>query len=238
MRICSTRKTHECWRRIRAIFNSRLARVNSTTQIVIDFLSQQRAIKAIYSPLTQNAIWGHQHYSPTSDASSLPISTHPALSPQPHAGFGGLFSIVLQHPAETSAVFYDNLKVSKGPSLGNNFTLCCPYTLLAHYTEIDWAQSVGIDKYLLRFSVGLEDPQELCKSSRASTQFDSADHRATRRCRGRETERQRQQLNRCAVRAGDSLLFFSSVSSQNRFSTLRRALLQSTTRKSEATLQV
>ena len=27
----------------------------------------------------------------------------------------------------------------KGPSLGTNFTLACPYTILGHYLELDWA---------------------------------------------------------------------------------------------------
>jgi cystathionine gamma-synthase len=29
--------------------------------------------------------------------------------------------------------FFDALDTHKGPSLGTNFTLACPYTLLAHY---------------------------------------------------------------------------------------------------------
>ena len=34
-------------------------------------------------------------------------------------------------------------------------------TLLAHYTELDWAESCGVSRYLIRLSVGLEDPEEL-----------------------------------------------------------------------------
>ncbi len=33
---------------------------------------------------------------------------------------------------------YDR-QVAKGPGFGTNFTLACPYTLLAHYTELEWA---------------------------------------------------------------------------------------------------
>jgi cystathionine gamma-synthase len=61
--------------------------------------------------------------------------------------------------AETPAV-YDAMEFCKGPSLGTNFTLVCPYTLLAHYDELDWAESCGVDQHLLRVSVGLE-PAEL-----------------------------------------------------------------------------
>ena len=53
------------------------------------------------------------------------------------------------------------LAVCKGPSLGTVFTLACPFTLLAHYTELDWAESCGVSRYLIRISVGLEDPEEL-----------------------------------------------------------------------------
>jgi len=51
--------------------------------------------------------------------------------------------------------------VNKGPSLGTNFTLVCPYTLLAHYCELDWAASFGVPGHLIRVSVGLEAP-EVC----------------------------------------------------------------------------
>ena len=54
-------------------------------------------------------------------------------------------------------MFYDYLHISKGPSLGTNFTLVCPYTLLAHFDEIDFASSYGVDANLIRVSVGLED---------------------------------------------------------------------------------
>ena len=57
--------------------------------------------------------------------------------------------------------FYDSLSVNKGPSLGTNFTLACPYTILAHYTELDFAESFGISRYLIRVSVGLEEYEEL-----------------------------------------------------------------------------
>jgi cystathionine gamma-synthase len=79
---------------------------------------------------------------------------------RPGAGRGCLLSFVLKDPAKAPAV-YDNLMVSKGPSLGTNFTLCCPYTLLAHYTELEWAAKCGVRADLLRVSVGLEDIEDL-----------------------------------------------------------------------------
>lgn len=76
------------------------------------------------------------------------------------AGYGGLFSIVLKSE-KSASVFYDNLKCAKGPSLGTNFTLCSPYTILAHYTELDWAEQFGVCRYLVRVSVGLEEREKL-----------------------------------------------------------------------------
>ena len=76
-------------------------------------------------------------------------------------GYGCLFSFLLKDAAATSARFYDALRVCKGPSLGTNFTLVCPYTLLAHYEELDWAESCGVPRYLIRVSAGLEDIEDL-----------------------------------------------------------------------------
>lgn len=78
------------------------------------------------------------------------------------AGYGGLISIVLKNEKRAPAV-YDALRWCKGPSLGTEFSLACSYSLLAHYTELDWAESCGVRPDLLRFSVGMEDPADLCE---------------------------------------------------------------------------
>jgi cystathionine gamma-synthase len=39
--------------------------------------------------------------------------------------------------------------------------LACPFVILAHYTELDWVKQFGIDPYLVRISVGLEDREIL-----------------------------------------------------------------------------
>jgi cystathionine gamma-synthase len=70
-------------------------------------------------------------------------------------GFGGLLSFVLKNQKKTPKV-YDALRVSKGPSFGAYFTMACPYTLLAHYTELEWAEGCGVSPNLLRVSTGLE----------------------------------------------------------------------------------
>ncbi len=80
---------------------------------------------------------------------------------RPKGGFGCLLSFELIGGAIQARKFYDALKVCKGPSLGTNFTLVCPYVLLAHYKELDWASKCGVPSHLLRVSVGLEKPEEL-----------------------------------------------------------------------------
>lgn len=70
-------------------------------------------------------------------------------------GFGGLLSFVLKAEKKTPKV-YDALRLSKGPSFGTPFTLVCPYTLLAHYRELEWAEGCGVPANLLRVSCGVE----------------------------------------------------------------------------------
>ena len=80
--------------------------------------------------------------------------------PHPNAGYGHLFSLTFTHPVAARA-FFDGLGCEKGPSLGTNFTLSCPFVILAHYTELEWAKSYGVDPNLVRISVGLEDASVL-----------------------------------------------------------------------------
>ncbi|KGG12993.1 PLP-dependent transferase [Prochlorococcus sp. MIT 0601] len=80
---------------------------------------------------------------------------------RPKAGFGCLLSLELFGGLAKTKRFYNSLKVCKGPSLGTNFTLACPYVLLAHYQELKWAEECGVPSNLLRISVGLEKPSEL-----------------------------------------------------------------------------
>ena len=74
--------------------------------------------------------------------------------------YGGLLSFVLKSPKKTPKV-YDSLRFNKGPSFGTAFTLVCPYTMLAHYHELEWAEGCGVSANLLRVSVGLESIETL-----------------------------------------------------------------------------
>jgi len=80
---------------------------------------------------------------------------------RPDGGWGALITFLPGDAPSRSPAIYNRLEVCKGPSLGTAFTLACPFTLLAHYTELDWAESCGVSRYLIRISVGLEDPEDL-----------------------------------------------------------------------------
>jgi len=80
-------------------------------------------------------------------------------------GYGFLLSMIFN--LTTSAVcFYDALDVCKGPSVGTNFTLAIPYAQLAHFQELDFAAEYGVDRYIVRISVGLEDGEVLMERMR------------------------------------------------------------------------
>ncbi|KAJ3088350.1 hypothetical protein HK102_008967 [Quaeritorhiza haematococci] len=121
-------------------FRQRIQRINHTAEILCDYLVKHPKVERVYYPKYITPEIYNAHRRP-----STPIS-----------GYGGLFSLIL--PTEEGAArFYDALKVSKGPSLGTNFTLVCPYTILAHYGELEWAEGFGVPRRLVRVSVGLED---------------------------------------------------------------------------------
>ncbi len=70
-------------------------------------------------------------------------------------------SIVLRNPAQKTPLVFDQLNVCKGPNLGTHFTLCCPFTILAHYHELDEVERFGVSRWLMRVSVGVEPLEEL-----------------------------------------------------------------------------
>lgn len=120
-------------------FVTRVQRINRTTEQLCDWLRQHPAVASVHYP---------KYATPESYTAFL----------KPGGGYGGLFSIDLHDPARMAPAVFDALQISKGPNLGCNFTLCCPFTLLAHYQELDFAERCGISRYLLRVAVGLEEP--------------------------------------------------------------------------------
>lgn len=128
------------------IFRERIAVINQNAITVCEYLSSHPLVQQVYYPKYISA----DHYSTCMHSST----------PEFEPGYGGLFSIVLNNPAAAS-VFFDALPFAKGPSLGTSFTLASPYTILAHYLELDWAEEFGVSRNLIRFSIGLENEQVL-----------------------------------------------------------------------------
>ncbi|WWC87799.1 uncharacterized protein L201_002691 [Kwoniella dendrophila CBS 6074] len=137
-------------------YRGRIKRVNDNAYDVTDYLfkrslsdtsspSEGKVIKRVYYPRFQTP----ETYA---QAQRLP--------PTGKGGFGGLFSITFTSESASKA-FYNTIGCAKGPSLGTSFTLASPYTILAHYLELDWAASHGVERGLVRISVGQEDEQIL-----------------------------------------------------------------------------
>ncbi len=80
---------------------------------------------------------------------------------RPEGGYGALITFLPRNARHRSPVIFDRLEMCKGPSLGTVFSLACPFTLLAHYAELEWAESCGVSQFLIRLSIGLEEPAEL-----------------------------------------------------------------------------
>lgn len=122
-------------------FVERNAKINETSEKLADFLYEHPDVEMVWYP---------KYVAPL----------YPKYQKRKNAGFGGLMSIHL-HSHICQRTFYDALDVAKGPSLGTNFTLVCPYTLLAHYHELDFAISYNVPPNLIRIAVGLENFEEL-----------------------------------------------------------------------------
>ncbi len=123
-------------------FAERVEATNENTLAVLDWLKDRPEIAALHHP-------------------SLSCRDHYDAVRRPTGGYGCLFSLELHGGPAEAAAFYDALEISKGPSLGTNFSIASPYTLLAHYQELDWAEQRGVSRNLIRISIGLEEPEEL-----------------------------------------------------------------------------
>ncbi len=123
-------------------FVSRIERINRNAEVICDVLGTHTAVKAVYYP---KVVSSRPYY----DACRTKTG-----------GYGGLLSATF-HTKEQAVAFFDHIQTAKGPSLGTNFTLVSPYVVLAHYSELEWAASFGVEPDLIRISVGLEETQEL-----------------------------------------------------------------------------
>ncbi|QRV76467.1 Cys/Met metabolism PLP-dependent enzyme [Ceratobasidium sp. AG-Ba] len=137
-------------------FIPRVHTINSNTEALCDFLRS----RSLVNSSTPNTVVKEVYYPKWQTRENYDACRRlNKESPYP-SGFSGLFSLTFT-TIEASRAFFDNLDCAKGPSLGTNFTLACPYTILAHYAELDWAEAYGVETGLVRVSVGLEEREEL-----------------------------------------------------------------------------
>jgi cystathionine gamma-synthase len=125
-------------------FVSRIDRVNANAEAICEVLRASPLVKKVFYPRYNESRANYE-------ACRLPSG-----------GYGGLISVVF-HRKEQAVAFYDAVDTAKGPSLGTNFTLTSPYVLLAHYNELDWAEQFGVERDLVRISVGLEETEHIVK---------------------------------------------------------------------------
>jgi cystathionine gamma-synthase len=123
-------------------FPERMRRHNATGLFIAEQLRQHPAIERVWYPKWEFS------------------QAYEAVR-RPDGGWGALITFLPKKASVTSPDIYDRLPFCKGPSLGTVFTLACPFTLLAHYTELEWAEACGVSRYLIRLSVGLEEPKQL-----------------------------------------------------------------------------
>lgn len=123
-------------------YRQRMERINETTPRLVEWLENHPAVEHVWYPTGET----RQCYD---------------LVRRKGGGYSGLFSLLLKDAGHNSPGFYNALGICKGPSLGANFSLVCPYMLLAHYQELDWCEDLGLSRWLIRVSVGLEDFADL-----------------------------------------------------------------------------
>ena len=140
-------------------FRRRIGIIDTNAEAVCDFLrsrsvaggAQSGVIKEVFYPkFITREHFEHCRIKPKAGANKNDLI----------GGFGGLFSLTFTSDTVSHA-FFDALPCYKGPSLGTNFTLASPYTILAHFVELDWAMQYGVEAGLVRVSVGMEDTKVL-----------------------------------------------------------------------------
>ena len=128
-------------------FSERMKKINASAAELAKRLKAHPKIAKVYYP----------GYNSAEEKSAVKKSLKP--------GRGGLLSFLLADESdEAFRVYYDGVRrpVVKGPGLGGETSLLCPYVLLAHYYDDDnFLQEHHLDKHLLRLSVGTEPVEEI-----------------------------------------------------------------------------
>ncbi|WP_322608774.1 PLP-dependent transferase [Pontiella agarivorans] len=123
-------------------FRERVEKTNRNAQALSEYLHRHPAVDSVFYPsLTDRETYDQFR--------------------RPDGGYGGLLSFVLKEPEKYTEAVYDRLEITKGPNLGTSFSLCCPFVLIAHYDELEWAEKAGASRWLIRISIGIEEPEDL-----------------------------------------------------------------------------
>ncbi|KAF7365306.1 hypothetical protein MVEN_00402500 [Mycena venus] len=141
-------------------FRRRIKVIDANAEAVCEFLRSKSAAGGVSSPVVKDVFY--PKYVTRQNYDRCRIKGDSVLGIQ-EGGFGGLFSVTFT-TLPAARAFFDNLSCCKGPSLGTNFTLACPYAILVHYTEQEWAASFGVDQTMVRVSVGMEEMESLVAS--------------------------------------------------------------------------
>ena len=154
-------------------FKQRIRLIDSNAEAICDFLRQRSLAGGASSPAIKEVFY--PKYITPENYNHCRIKDHNSIVDDDDGGgggggggksvaggYGGLFSLTFTS-LKASLAFFDALPCYKGPSLGTNFTLACPYTILAHFTELEWAAEFGVEEGLVRISVGTEDTNVLLR---------------------------------------------------------------------------
>ncbi|KAJ7645461.1 pyridoxal phosphate-dependent transferase [Mycena polygramma] len=157
-------------------FRRRVKVIDVNAEALCDFLHSKSAAGGASSPVVRDVLY--PKYVSRQNYDRCKIKADPSRGIE-EGGFGGLFSVTFISLPVAQA-FFDALSCHKGPSLGTNFTLACPYTILAHYAEMEWASSFGVDQTLVRVSVGMEETSSLLACF--GTALEAAENAARQAC--------------------------------------------------------
>ncbi|KAI0812440.1 hypothetical protein BC629DRAFT_1589207 [Irpex lacteus] len=84
-------------------------------------------------------------------------------------GYGGWFFVLFSSVSAAKASF-NALPCPKleGPSFGTDFSIVCPYAIIAHYRELNWAKGFGVPLELVKVWVWMEPVEELMEAFRVA----------------------------------------------------------------------
>ncbi|KAJ6584849.1 pyridoxal phosphate-dependent transferase [Mycena capillaripes] len=157
-------------------FRRRVKVIDDNAEAVCEFLHSKSAAGGTSSPVVKDVLYPKYVMRQNYDHRRIKGDSAQGIQ---EGGYGGLFSVTFTSLPAAHA-FYDTLACYKGPSLGTNFTLACPYAILVHYTELDWAESFGVERTMVRISVGMEETSSLLASFR--TALEAAENASRPEC--------------------------------------------------------